>query len=405
MHQMELRRTILICTYLWVIVANAQKTYTNHQYPSWSNNGKRIIFNSDLHGNHDIFIMDSDGKNLSRIYSSPKDDIQPIFFNGDTHVIFSSNQDGDWEIYRLNLIDGHLLKLTDNKVDDRMPALSPLEDKLVFLRGSYDEGTLHILNMATGQEKELTGIIGFNPDWSKEGQIVFDGPGEKGYGIHIIDEAGTNHEQITYSNDFRANWSSDGKMLSFSSVRTGNWECYIMQKNGEHVSQLTYHPSRDFWQRWSPNNQEMVFASSRYGNYDIFKITIEDPSKKTRLTFQKKNDVLGLMVKGKKKAALRKYEKLKERTNPENVIHFGNLMDYGDILRKEKKLSECILAYELAIEVNPKSINALISLGDVFEEMDDIERARTYYEKAISMEPDNEVLSEKMSRIGLKKDD
>lgn len=50
-------------------------------FPSWSPDGKRIVFTSDRDepGNSDIYIMDADGKNVKRLTNNPAIDWQPSF--------------------------------------------------------------------------------------------------------------------------------------------------------------------------------------------------------------------------------------------------------------------------------------------------------------------------------------
>ena len=50
---------------------------TADKLPSWSSNGKRIIFVSDLHGNAEIFTMDEDGSNQQRLTNNDYNDTQP----------------------------------------------------------------------------------------------------------------------------------------------------------------------------------------------------------------------------------------------------------------------------------------------------------------------------------------
>ena len=45
--------------------------------PSWSSNGKRIIFVSDLHDNTEIFTMNADGSDQQRLTNNDYNDTQP----------------------------------------------------------------------------------------------------------------------------------------------------------------------------------------------------------------------------------------------------------------------------------------------------------------------------------------
>ncbi len=81
--------------------------------PSWSPDGKKIAF-AGLDGKHyDIFIMNEDGSNLERLTSQKKKDgsgkwstnENPTFSPDGRHIMFTSDRDGVNQVYLIN-IDG-----------------------------------------------------------------------------------------------------------------------------------------------------------------------------------------------------------------------------------------------------------------------------------------------------------
>ena len=62
-----------------------QQNLTKHpdkdSAPSWSPDGKRIVFTSKRDGNSEIYVMDADGKNQQNLTNNRHSDIAPAWFN------------------------------------------------------------------------------------------------------------------------------------------------------------------------------------------------------------------------------------------------------------------------------------------------------------------------------------
>ena len=55
---------------------------------------------------------------------------------------------------------------------------------------------------------------------------------------------------------------TDAKII-FMTDRNGNWEIYIMNKDGSKPKNLTKNPGDDFAPRWSPDGTTIAFCSGR----------------------------------------------------------------------------------------------------------------------------------------------
>src|SRR6266487_3319233 len=75
----------------------------------------KIVFGSVRNGgNHDIFVMDVDGSNQTRLTTSADYDDQPKWSRDGTKIVFMSNRDGNFEIYSMNADGSNQTRLTNN---------------------------------------------------------------------------------------------------------------------------------------------------------------------------------------------------------------------------------------------------------------------------------------------------
>ena len=85
--------------------------------------------------------------------------------------------------------------------------------------------------------------------------------------------------------------SSSGRLIAFVSEQTGNSDIYVVQTDGNGVSDLTNNPAYDGNPVWSPDGTRIAFESDRNGKRDIF-VMNPDGSGLTQLTHDSGNDIL-----------------------------------------------------------------------------------------------------------------
>jgi TolB protein len=70
-------------------------------------------------------------------------------------------------------------------------------------------------------------------------------------------------------------WSPNGEKLAFTSNRDGNAEIYVMNRDGSGVQRLTNHPSIDVTPTWSPTGAQIAFTSDRTGSPQIYTVNAD----------------------------------------------------------------------------------------------------------------------------------
>lgn len=206
-------------------------------FPSWSADGKRIVFVSDRgnRGNSDIYVMDADGKNVKRLTRGGGQDLYPSFSPDGKRIAFSTNRDGaESEIYVVG-VDGKALKRltrTAKYVDDVAPRFSPDGRWIVFSSNrvafanyeifrirSSDGGAIRRLTFHGG---DVPGDPGDDllPSYSPDGKrIVFVSDREPRYGIWTMNaDGGDLRKVVSYENMNVAfpRYSPDGKQILYT---------------------------------------------------------------------------------------------------------------------------------------------------------------------------------------------
>ena len=86
---------------------------TDDRSPSFSPDGRHIVFGSGRDGNQEIYVMGSDGSNPTRLTHHPAADFSPSFSPDGRHIVFGSERDG--EIYAMELREeGDEISSTDS---------------------------------------------------------------------------------------------------------------------------------------------------------------------------------------------------------------------------------------------------------------------------------------------------
>jgi len=123
------------------------------------------------------------------------------------------------------------------------PQLSPDGEKLAY--ESPVDGSLELFthDLQTGEEHRLTknDVDDWSPNWSPDGtRIVFASNRDKNADIYILDLATLAVSRVTTDEkeDINPTWGIDGRIY-FNSNRTGVWEIYSIDPDGENLVKVT----------------------------------------------------------------------------------------------------------------------------------------------------------------------
>lgn len=202
--------------------------------------------------NYDIFSMNIGGRDLQRLTSAQGYDAEATVSPDGKQVVFTSMRDGDLDVYSMNIDGTNVNRLTQEVGYDGGAFFSPDNKRIVYrahhpkteadvqayrellAQNLVEPSNLEIFIMnADGSNKtQVTsnGRSNFSPYFALDGKRIIystnlstpvDHQGRPSFHLHIINEDGTQDEQITFNGHFNSfpMFSPDGKQLVWSSDR------------------------------------------------------------------------------------------------------------------------------------------------------------------------------------------
>jgi Tol biopolymer transport system component len=292
-------------TYYWrVNASNVMGTSTWSQ--SWRFTTSvlqldKIAFSSNRNGSWDIYIMNRDGTNQTKItdnitgaFNTSLDDISISWSPDGTKIAFDSRNRGKFDIYTADSDGRNVSILTTDPSHDCYPAWSPNSNQIAFASNRDDNFEIYVKNSDGSGKQRITKntTAELFPSWSPDGtKIAFTSNRDGNDEIYVMNSDGSNQTRLTdnVTADLFPSWSPDGTKIAFTSNRDGNDEIYVMNSDGSNQTRITDNPAEDDTPKWSPDGSEIVFTSNRDGNFQIY-IMDADGSNQSRLTNNSADD-------------------------------------------------------------------------------------------------------------------
>ena len=127
--------------------------------PTYSPDGKSILFSSNRSGNLDIWVMDVSTGAMRQVTDDPAQDWDPAFSPDGRHVLWSSDRSGHLEVWIANVDGSGARQVTQDGVDAENPTETPDGNWIVYWSGNAAKA----------------GVWKIHPDGSAAVQLLADG--------------------------------------------------------------------------------------------------------------------------------------------------------------------------------------------------------------------------------------
>jgi Tol biopolymer transport system component len=252
-----------------------------------SEDPERIAFMSDREGNFEVFVMASDGTEVTNITNDPSADGLPGWSSdAESFAFLTSRDEQSASLYRMDEQGlGLQLLVQDTAIIATPPIWSPDGTWVVYHRGDNVQVDIHIVDSNGEEVREITGGGSLNrfADWSPEGdQILFLSNREGQSAVYVVDLKGEDPTKLTDSqfSSAMAVWSPDGDKIAYVSDRDGDVEIYMMTMADKEITRLTESVGVDAYPKWSPDGSLIAFLSIRDGNPEIYVMNADGTDQK-----------------------------------------------------------------------------------------------------------------------------
>lgn len=233
---------------------------------TWSPNGRAFAYVSFQHGKGEIYVMDLNRNETRRLTNHPASDNHPAWSPDGQWIAFSSNREGNvkenFDLYKIDATGGNLQRLTNKGKYNSAPAWSPDGKQIAFYSIRNDSGDIYVMDVNRGNPIRLA--FGVGPSWSPDGEKIAYYAWEWGGGssIYVMNTKGHNNRRVSPLETWSETpaWSPDGHWIACELELENPWgnpnrdsNIYLIVPNRvREPRQITEHQAMDISPAWVP---------------------------------------------------------------------------------------------------------------------------------------------------------
>ena len=268
-----------------------------HGVPSWSPDGKRIVFvATDGSSNADVWNVSAEGTDLKQVTRQRAWIYNPIYSPDGEHIYYGGvSKSGNFVLYELPVSRangeavGEAVEIANTGLARiKHLTISASGKKLAYsaptIRGNISSVSVSSASgKALGAPASLTQDTSlrkttplFSPDGRKIAYTQFTGGTNQD--IWVMEADGSNPTQLTTDPaiDWSPSWFPDNDLIAFHSTRGGRaavWTSSLQSRRERMLADLG--PDLGGWPRVSPDGKMIVFNSTKSGTINLWVVPVE----------------------------------------------------------------------------------------------------------------------------------
>lgn len=246
----------------------------------------RIAFSYVTQSGEDIYLLDFFDLTVLPIVATKGVDQAPTFSPDGKKIAFHSDVSGNFDIYVANSDGTDLLQLTTSPDADKGPSWSPDGKKIVFYSNRGTPGTDIYIMDADGSKQTLVPTFesrkNMSPRWSPRGDELLIGTNTEwpGWDIIVYNLSTKDKKVITdgLSSYSRPSWHPDGGSFLFAFGSAEEVDIYRGVKGASMPQALITRPGQDLDPVYDHQGQRIFFSAEETPGAKDFKLYLFDPS-------------------------------------------------------------------------------------------------------------------------------
>ncbi len=236
----------------------------------------KLAFANNSTGRKEIYVVDYDGENLTRLTLDSSIDLLPRWSHDASRIYYTTYRWGNPDMFEIDLKAGKIRPFTTFQGLNIPGGVSPDGLTMLMTLSRGDDPSIYALDIVTKKAKKLLKSFGVSssPTWSPDGkQAAFISDRSGNPQVYVLDMESSATRRLTHLNWCDSpSWSPSGEWIVFAGRETSkeNMNIFAIDLTGSQIRRLTNKAGDNEDPSWSPDGRFVAFTSTRRGRREIF---------------------------------------------------------------------------------------------------------------------------------------